>query len=496
MTLNILLASPFVAALLLGILPERLRSLLFPFSLLLASVIVGGAMLLVFGPAIPFSESIPWFALPGTRAVVEFSLYSDGLSGWMILLSAVLTLSTLWVSHQAFSERFRVFSISVFLLQGALFGSFLASDLVLFFLFFEALVPPTVILIASFGGPNRKRAATLFAVFTLAGSLPMAIAIWAIAGATGTTAGMQLPQFLQGVPVKELTLFFWAFVIAFAVKTPLVPFHGWQAETYTEAPGGVTALLSGAMAKVGVFGFLRWTIPLFPQAAMDHQQALVLVGIITMIYASLVALRQTDFKRVLVFSSLGHLGLAVVGCFTLSQSGVNGVLVLLVAHGLSAGALFLLGNIAESWTGSRSLADFGGLAKLSPVFATLFVIACMAAVAVPGTMGFIGEFLILQAVWQSFGPVPAFLAGLGAILSAAYTLRLVQRMVFGTPNEKLAGKKIGHGDLIAISPLVIALFLLGFFPGTVIRSIDASAAQGPTAVATDSTESLEHVAQR
>jgi len=276
----------------------------------------------------------------------------------------------------------------------------------------------------------------------------------------------------------------------------LLPFHGWQADTYGEAPAGVTALLSGSMAKVGIFGFLRWTIPLFPQASAQYGKIIVVIGIITMIYAALVALRQSDLKRVLIFSSLGHLGLAVVGCFTLFQSAINGVVALMVAHGLSAGALFLMGHIAERWTGSRNLASFGGLARLSPVYATLFTITGMAALAVPGTLGFVGEFLILQGVWQTFGPLFAIFAGLGAVLSAAYTLRLIQLMMFGRPNESITGKHIGLGDLVAITPLVIALFILGFFPGTVIRTIDPSAGQGPTAVATDSPERLEHVAQR
>lgn len=488
--LHLLLASPFIAALIIALVPAKFSRIAFPLSLLLGSIITILSFIVVSNGAssngAPMAtEPFAWFHIPGTTATVQYALFSDGLSAWMNVLASVLTLSALWVSFSSVRERFAMFAISVFLMQGALFGCFLASDAVLFFLFFEALVPPAALLIASFGGPGRKRAAILFAAFTLIGSAPMAVALWAIATWTGTTDGTQIAHAVASLPFVKVSLLFFAFALAFAVKTPLLPFHGWQAETYSEAPTGVTAILSGAMAKVGVFGFLRWTIPLFPQVALHYALPIALLGVATMIYGSLVALRQHDIKRLLAFSSLAHLGLAVAGCFTLYQSAIDGVVLMLIAHGFSAGAMFLLASLPERWSKTCNISSFGGMAGRSPIFAVLFLVTCIAAVAVPPTLGFVGEFLILQGIWQTMGPEIALLAGLGAILSAAYTLRLVQAMLFGkASNEHEAAKEISIGEMFAIVPLIVALFVLGVAPSAVLRTIDPAVGKNPTAVAT------------
>jgi len=500
MLLYSLLASPFLAAILLAVLPGSARKIALPFSLLLAAVItIISAVALVDGSLL--TVALPWFVLPGTSATVHFALYSDGLAAWMMLLTSVLTFSSLWVSARSIGDRFSIFASLVFVMQGAIFGCFLASDAVLFFFFFELLVPPAAILIAAFGGPARKRAAILFSTFTLLGSAPMAVALWAIAAWTGTTAGSEIATALGTIDPKAVTLLFWGFAIAFAVKTPLFPFHGWQADSYAEAPAGVTALLSGAMAKVGIFGFLRWTLPLFPQDILHYGQLFTALGVLTVIYGSLVALRQTDMKRVLAFSSLAHLGLAVIGCFTLYQSAIDGVVLMMVAHGLSAGALFLLAALPEQWKNTRNLGSFGGLASKSPLFSALFMIACMAAVAVPGSLGFVAEFLILQGIWQTMGPWIALAAGLSAILSAAYTLRLVQKLLFGKAEGSVGhdahghatpafegGPEIRRSEALAIVPLVLALFVLGIAPSLVLRSIDPSTRNAPTAVASATSE--------
>lgn len=483
MLLHWILALPFLSAIALAFIPKGQARLALPLALLFSASMVVFGLVAVIGDFSPLTPALPWFALPGTGATVHFALYADGLSAWMILLTSVLTLSALWMSREQFAERFGFFAILVFVMQGAIFGCFLASDAVLFFLFFEALVPPTYLLIRAFGGPGRKRASVLFTAFTLAGSAPMAVALWAIAAWTGTTSGAEISGALAGLPLEKVSLLFFAFALAFAVKTPLFPFHGWQAETYSEAPAGVTALLSGAMAKVGIFGFLRWTIPLFPQSSMEYGKILVWMGLATIVLGSLLAWRQTDIKKILVYSSMAHLGLAVIGCFTLLQSAVDGVVVMMVAHGFSAGALFLLLSLPERWMGTRDIKAFGAFARTAPVYSVLFMAACLASVAVPGSLGFVAELLILQGVWQTMGPELAILAGLGAILGAAYTLRLIQAMLFGAAPSKESKQEIQSGDVFAIAPLVVALFLLGIAPSLVLQKIDPAANQTPSAVA-------------
>jgi NADH-quinone oxidoreductase subunit M len=427
---------------------------------------------------------------------VHYSLFADGFALWMVLLTAILVTSVIWIGKTCAGERYKGFAALVFLLEGALFGCFLASDAVLFFLFFELLVPPAALLISVFGGAGRNRAAILFALYTLLGSAPMAIALWALATWTGTTDGMQIATALAAIAPEKVTLLFFAFALAFAVKTPLFPFHGWQAEAYSEAPAPVTALLSGAMAKVGVFGFLRWTMPIFPNEVVEYGTLFILLGLATVIYGALVAMRQTDIKRILAFSSLSHLGLTVVGAFTLHDGAIFGVVVMMVAHGFSAGALFLLAGIPERWNGTRNIFAFGGLASQSPRFSLLFMLACLAAVAVPGTLGFVGEFLILQGIWQTFGPIIALAAGLGAILSAAYTLRMVQAMLFGKATSTGVGPEIRKSEMVAIFPLIAILFVLGFAPKLVLHSVESTLGQAPSSVANAIPENAPNATER
>ena len=508
MLLHLLLASPFAAAILLALVPGKAPRLAQALSVLLSAVIAVLAIcLLVSFPDAPLATApLTWFALPGTHAMVQYALYADGFSTWMVLLSSLLTLCALWLGNSCAGPRFKGYALLVLLLEGALFGCFLASDAVLFFLFFELLVPPAALLIAVYGGVGRKRAALLFAIFTLAGSVPMAVALWAIAAWTGVTSGAMIGEALMGIPAAKVTVMFFAFALAFAVKTPLFPLHGWQAESYTEAPGPVTALLSGAMAKVGVFGFLRWTLPLFPEASVEHSQLFVWLGVITVIFGALAALRQNDIKRVLTFSSLGHLGLAIVGAFTLQEGAILGVVLLMVAHGFSTGALFFLAHIGENWRNSRLLSSFGGMSSQSPRFALLFMVGCLAAIAVPGSLGFVGEFLILQGAWQSYGILVALLAGLGMILSAAYTLRVVQAMLFGkAPSSTIHDAGHGHAtpefepgpelrlrEILAIAPLLVLLFVFGLLPGSILHSVQNTMGKAPVIVATDHAETNAH----
>jgi NADH-quinone oxidoreductase subunit M len=451
----------------------RLASVLATLPLIVATV------LLVQGGAV--SSPVSWFTLPGSGAVVHYALSAQGLGLWLAWLASLLTLLALFAARMAFAMSYREFAVCMLSLETTLMGAFLANDAVLFFLFFEAMILPASVLIAVAGGAYRRDAAMLFAIYTLLGSTPMLFGLWYLIALCGSSAPADLALAASGLDAHTQGVLFFVFALAFAVKTPLFPLHGWQAKTYAEAPAPLTAVLSGAMAKVGLFGFAAWVIPIFPEASRQYGPALVTLGLVTLIYGALVALRENDARKLLAFSSLSHLGLATAGLFTLSGSAFVGVAVLLVGHGLSAGALFLLTGMAERWTGSRSLLGFGALASSNPLFAVLFGFAGVAAVAVPGTAGFVGEFLILQGVWETYGFWPAVVGGLGMILGAAYTLRLIRAFLFGKAEASCHTAALAPTDALAVAPLVILLIVFGLHPAPIIHTVDGNQQDPPAA---------------
>jgi NADH-quinone oxidoreductase subunit M len=267
---------------------------------------------------------------------------------------------------------------------------------------------------------------------------------------------------------------FAAVSLAFLVKLPIVPLHLWQADAYAEGPAPSSALLTGVMAKIGLYGFLRIVIPLFPMESARFSGLFVGLGLATVLVGALLALQQSHLRRVLAFSSLSHLGLGLAALFTFRPEAVSGVLLLMVAHGLSAAALFLLAGIAETWTKSSHVDDFGALASRSPVFAVVFSLAALASVGLPGTAGFVAEFLLLVSLFKVYGLWVAALAGLTVILSAAYTLRLVQRMLYGTPALAASEKQdLSASEVVALTPILIALILFGFYPSPIMKAVRA-----------------------
>jgi NADH-quinone oxidoreductase subunit M len=470
MLLHALVLSPFIAALLMTATSQRDGKSAARLALWLGLVPLG-LVTALFKTGAHVTKALNWFVLPGSDTVVHYVLMADGLSLWLSWLTAVLTVLALLASRSALGERYREFAVGLFVLEGAILGTFLAADALLFFFFFEAMIIPAAILIAAFGGENRKPAAMTFAIYTLAGSAPMAFGLWYVIAVTGSTDPTLLAERIAQLPFWVQDVLFWVFALAFMVKTPVFPFHGWQAKSYAEAPATLTAILSGAMAKAGLFGFAAWVLPLFSQSAERQGQTLVWLGLFSLLYGALMALRQNDAKKVLAFSSLSHLGLAVAGIFSLHQGAFAGVLLLLVAHGLSAGAQFLLCGMAERWTGSRSLAGMGAFASTNPVYAFLFGAAGIAAVAVPGSAGFVGEFIIIQALWESVGPLAALLAGLGIILSAVYTLRLLQAFLFGPAVARRQGASLSVSEALAVFPLVAMLIYFGVHPAPVLNSV-------------------------
>ena len=469
MLLHLLVLAPFAAAILMMATSKedpksssRLAFLFgFTFVALSISLIAAGNQA---------TEAIEWFRIPGAKGPVYYYLYSHGLGAWMVFLSTGLSLVALITGRNTFENNYRNFAIAIFALMGAMNGTFLAADAVLFFFFFEAMVFPAAVLIAGFGGADRKKAAMTFAIYTLVGSAPMMVALWYLLTVADNSLVLSLAVAIQNLdPSMQVTLLV-CFLLAFLVKTPLFPFHGWQAITYAEAPAPLSAILTGAMSKAGVFGFIAWILPIFP-LSMEIVDSMLWLGLFTAIYGSLMALRATDGKKLLAYSSMGHLGLAVAGVFSLSESMLPAVLVLLVAHGLSAGAQFYLMGIAERFAGTRNIEQLGGLSARNPVFSSLFGFVAVLSLAVPGTAGFVGEFTVLMSLWD-MGPLPALAAGLCLILSAAYVLRFVQKVIFGKPARDYEdGKRMTALEGSSVGIMGVLLLVFGMHPAFITNAL-------------------------
>lgn len=468
MLLHLLVLAPFVAAILMVATskedPKSSSRLAFLFGL----AFVGMSVALIAGGN-QATEAVEWFRIPGAKGPVYYYLYSHGLGAWMTLLSTGLSLVALITARNTTCKNYRNFAIGIFALMGAMNGTFLAADAVLFFFFFEAMVIPAAILIAGFGGKDRVKAAMTFAIYTLVGSAPMMVALWYVLTKADNSLLLSLALAIQNMDPAVQTSILVCFLLAFMVKTPIFPFHGWQAISYSEAPAPLSAILTGAMSKAGVFGFIAWILPIFP-LSMTAVSTMMWLGLVTAVYGALMALRAKDAKKLLAFSSMGHLGLAVAGVFSLSEAMLPAVLVLLVAHGLSAGAQFLLMGIGERMTGTRELDKLGGLARKTPVFGTLFGFVAVMALAVPGTAGFVGEFSVLLSLWD-MGPLPALVAGLTIILSAAYMLRFVQKVIFGEQKCEVTGTQMTALEGSSIGIMAALLLVFGMHPAFITNAL-------------------------
>lgn len=469
MLLHLLVVAPFIAAILMvATSKEDTRSssrLAIMFGL---AFIVMSVMLIAGGNQA--STPIEWFKIPGCKGPVYYYLYCHGLSAWMVFLSCGLSLVALISARNSFEKNYRNFAIGIFSLMGAMNGTFLSADAVLFFFFFEAMVIPAAVLIAGFGGKEKSKAAMTFAIYTLVGSAPMMVALWYLLTIADNSLLLSLAVAIQGLPVEKQTIVMLSFLLAFLVKTPIFPFHGWQAITYAEAPAPLSAILTGAMSKAGVFGFIAWILPIFP-LSMSAVSTMMWLGLVTAVYGALMALRANDGKKLLAFSSMSHLGLAVAGVFSLSEAMLPAVLVLLVAHGISAGAQFFLMGIAERMTGTRELSKLGGLAGKNPVFSTLFGAIGVMALAVPGTAGFVGEFSVLLSLWD-MGPFPAVVMGFSMILSAVYMLRFIQNVIFGKQTREYEeGARTTALEGVSIGAMAILLLVFGFHPSFITNSL-------------------------
>jgi NADH-quinone oxidoreductase subunit M len=423
---------------------------------------------------------------------VRFHLGIDGISLLLILLTTFLSVLSVLFSF-SIKRRLKEYMIFLLVLQTAMTGVFCALDLVLFYIFWEAVLIPMYFLIGIWGHENRIYAAVKFFLYTFAASVLMLVAIVYVYIATGSfsltdllTAGSSANLKLHGLDARTLGYLFWAFALAFMVKVPMFPFHTWLPDAHVEAPTAGSVILAGILLKMGVYGFLRFCLPLFPNQAAAYAPWFITLAIIGIIYGAVVAAVQPDMKKLVAYSSVSHLGFVMLGIFTFTQLGLTGAVLQSINHGVSTGMLFFLVGMLYERRHTREIVAFGGLKRAVPILSTFFLIAMLSSVALPLTNGFVGEFTILQGSFNSefagFGPTS--LAATGMVFSAIYMLWLFQR-VFTGPVDKEANRQMP--DLTArekwvLVPLVVMVFWFGCYVTTWTRYLDtpiAAISNGP-----------------
>jgi NADH-quinone oxidoreductase subunit M len=357
-------------------------------------------------------------------------------------------------------------------------GVFAALDLVLFYVFWEAMLIPMYLLIGVWGGPNRVYAAVKFILYTMVGSLLMLVGIlWLyFHGVPGEQTFDLVRIFDAGaIPEQAQLWLFGAFALAFAIKVPMFPFHTWLPDAHVEAPTAGSIILAGVLLKMGTYGFIRFAIPLFPNAAYDLLPIVCGLAIIGIIYGALVSMMQADLKRLVAFSSVSHLGYVMLGMFAFNMQGVEGSLYQMLNHGVSTGSLFLIVGMIYERRHTRMISDFGGLSKVMPIYATFFMIVTLSSIGLPGTNGFVGEFLILLGAFRS-NMLYGVLATTGVVLGAAYMLWMFQRVMFGVikkpENEKL--KDLNGREIATLVPMVVLIFLMGIYPKLFFNKMDVT----------------------
>jgi NADH-quinone oxidoreductase subunit M len=417
-----------------------------------------------------FGESMPWIAAWN----INYRLGVDGISVLFVALSALLTVISIMVSWTAIQDRVREFMIAMLFLEAAMIGVFVSLDLFLFYIFWEAMLIPMYLLIGIWGGPNRLYAAIKFFLYTLVGSVLMLIAIIAVYFAAGHTFDVLALMNHKFDHTFQMWVFA-AFFAAFAVKVPMFPVHTWLPDAHVEAPTAGSIILAGILIKMGAYGFLRFSLPFFPDAALAWTPAIMVLSVIAIIYGAYMAFAQADFKKLIAYSSVSHMGFVTLGIFALNLQGLEGGILQMLNHGVSTGALFLAVGVIYERTHTRQIADYGGIAARVPVYATFLMIITFSSIGLPGTNGFIGEFTILLGAFLHYKPY-AVIASLGIILGAGYMLWLYQRVAFGkitnSHNEHLAD--MNSREVAAAFPLVLLVFLIGLYPNAAFGVMHAS----------------------
>jgi NADH-quinone oxidoreductase subunit M len=426
-----------------------------------------------------FQESVPWIQTAAFN--INHTLGIDGISLFLVILTTFLTPLAILSSWESITKRVKPYMICLLTLETGMIGVFCALDLVLFYVFWEVMLIPMYFLIGVWGGERRIYAAVKFILYTMVGSLLMLVAIVYLFFANGATSFdlMQITQRLisgefQLSGQQELLLFL-AFFIAFAIKVPLFPFHTWLPDAHVEAPTAGSVILAGVLLKMGTYGLLRFCLPLFPAAAVYVAPYISVLAIIGIIYGALVAMVQPDLKKLVAYSSVSHMGLVVLGIFAFTTQGFHGSTIQMLNHGLSTGALFLLVGMVYDRRHTRLISEFGGLAHVNPVYASIFLFVTLSSIGLPGLNGFVGEILVLAG---SFARNKAFgtLAALGMVMGAVYMLWMYQRVFFGKLDKpaNAALHDIGLREQCLLIPILIMMLWIGVYSGPFLNRMDAS----------------------
>lgn len=419
-----------------------------------------------------FEINFPWIASQG----IHFHAGVDGISLLLVLLTTLLVPFIILSSPVVDNKPVSFYSL-ILLMEMALVGVFTVLDGFLFYIFWELALIPIYIICLRWGGENRNSITLKFFIYTLAGSLIMLVALIYVYFKTPAPHSFDIQALYataQQLSLQEQGLIFWAMFVAFAIKMPVFPFHTWQPDTYNNAPAQGTMLLSGIMLKMGIYGLIRWLIPLVPQGVEEWRSTAIILSVIGIVYASCIALVQKDLKKLIAYSSIAHVGLIAAGIFTLNKIGIQGAMIQMISHGIVIVGLFFIIDIIMSRTNTQAIEQLGGIRLVAPKFATVFVIMTLGSVALPVTSGFIGEFLLINAVFQYDYLIGAF-AGLTMILGAVYMLKGFQRTVLG--NESETTRKfldLTTQEKIVLYPLVILVIGIGIFPSPLLKISEAA----------------------
>ncbi|MGO9015326.1 MAG: NADH-quinone oxidoreductase subunit M [Dissulfurispiraceae bacterium] len=419
--------------------------------------------------AMQFVEKREWIPAWG----IHYSLGVDGISVLFVLLSTLLTILCVTVSWKSIKLKTKEFYAALLLIEGSMIGVFCSLDMFLFYIFWEAMLIPMFLLIGVWGGPNRVYAAIKFFLFTLVGSVLMLIGIIVLYLNTGNSFDV-LKMMETNYPFNLQVMLFWAFFAAFAVKVPMFPVHTWLPDAHTEAPTAGSVILAGILIKMGAYGFLRFSMPILPEATKAMAPAMMILSVIGIIYGAVICLGQTDLKRLIAYSSVSHMGFVTLGIFALNMQGLQGGILQMINHGIVTGGLFLCIGMVYDRTHTRQIADYGGAASVFPVYAALFMVLTLASIGLPGTNGFIGEFLIILGGFTT-SKLMGTLSATGIIIGAAYMLWLYQRVFFLEINPKMQGHKdIDLREILTLLPLILLVFWIGVYPNTFLSFMDVS----------------------
>jgi NADH-quinone oxidoreductase subunit M len=417
-----------------------------------------------------FVEHVQWITSPP----IHYSLGVDGINLPLVLMTALLMPLCVLISWESITTRVRTFMSVLLVMEGAMIGVFIALDFVLFYVFWEAMLIPMYLLIGVWGGPNRLYAAMKFFLYTLVGSMLLLVAVLVLYFYGGHTFDiLALSQVTY--PASLQMWLFWAFFAAFAVKVPMFPFHTWLPDAHVEAPTAGSVILASVLLKMGAYGFVRFSLPMLPDASRMMTPLMATLSITAIIYGAYMALAQVDLKKLIAYSSVSHMGFVTLGLFVMNQEGIEGAVMQMVNHGITTGALFLCVGMIYDRTHSRLISDNAGLAKPMPRYATFFVIFTLSSLGLPGTNSFVGEFLVLVGTFL-WSKAATAIASLGIILAAVYLLYMVQRIAFGVPSPRELPRlqDVGHREFGTLVPLVVLVFWIGLFPNPLVSRMHAS----------------------